>query len=290
MDLHQLHTFQLVALYKSFSRAAQELNLTQPAVTLQIKNLERELGELLINRLGRTLVLTPAGEVFLTYTQRILNLKDQAVENVRLFSNERGRLTIGAGSTTTIFRLPEILKIFHQSYPLVEIRIRNGDSGLITGLVNENAVDLGFVTTLPQDGNLFTLPIFQDRIWLIAPKSYPSQISTGQLGEESLILFRSGSGFRRFLEEQFQHHQFVPRVTMELESIEAIIRLVQSGLGLAFLPEIAVKEELRDGALRKVIIKDWNALTRQTYLIYHYEKYLTWPIKAFLQQVSGKIS
>jgi DNA-binding transcriptional LysR family regulator len=288
MEIHQLRTFQLVSVYKSFTRAAEELNLTQPAVTLQIKGLEQELGELLFDRLGRSLALTPAGEVFLAYVQQILNLADQAVETIRQFSNERGRLTIGAGTTTSIFRLPEILRLYHRSYPQIEIRIRNGDSDLISRLVLENGVDLGFVTTLAPTGNLETLPIFRDRIWLVGPGNFPPQITGKDLGLESLILFRSGSGFGRFLGDQFRKYQFTPRVTMELESIEAIIRLVQSGLGMAFLPEIAVKEELESGVLRKVDIEGWDVFARQTFLIYRRDKYLTWPIKTFLQQISGK--
>ena len=128
MELTQLRSFMLVAAETSFSKAAEILHLTQPAVTLQIKNLEDELGELLIERRGRSLVLTPAGEVFLEFAKQIINLADIAVETVHQFSSIRGRLTIGAGTTTTIFRLPTILKSYRETYPQIEIRIRNGDS------------------------------------------------------------------------------------------------------------------------------------------------------------------
>lgn len=286
MDLNQLKTFQLVASYKSFSKAAEEVHLTQPAVTLQIKHLENELGELLLERLGRTLAVTPAGEVLLIYSQQILNLTEQAADAIRQFSQVKGRLTIGAGSTNTIFRLPEILRAYRQKHPQIEIRIRNGNSDLITTLVLENAIDLGLVTTIESHSGLEIVPLFRDPIQLVAPDGYPEFIQAEALEQESLILFRSGTGFRRFLEELFRQYQFSPRTFMELESIEAIIRLVQSGLGLAFLPEVAVSEGLQNGSLQAVAVKDWDIPRRQTHLIYRRDKYLGWPIKAFLDEIT----
>lgn len=293
MELNQLQSFILVANFNSFSKAAEILHLTQPAITHQIKNLEQELGEVLIERRGRSLLLTPAGEVFLEYARQISNLTDAARETIHHFTSARGRLAIGAGTTNTIFRLPDILKNYRQNHPQVEIRIRNGDSELISRLVSENAVDLGLVTTVNPALILETKPLFCDRILLAAPPGFSkTQLTMKELEAESLILFRSGSGFRRFLDERFYQYQFIPNVTMELESIEAIIRLVASGLGLAFLPEIAVREDLTGSGLRQIEIIGWDPMIRHTYLIYRRDKYLTWPMKAFFQQLrieNGKI-
>lgn len=286
MDLNQLKTFQTIAAFRSFSKTAEKLNLTQPAVTLQIKNLETELGELLIDRLGRTISLTPAGEVFLSYAQQILNLSEEACQTIQQFSNQRGRLTIGAATTTTIFRLPEILHQYRQKYPRIEIKIRNGASKLINNLVYENAVDLGLVTTTDLSLNLNTQPVFEDQIWLLGPPEFPSEIMISDLEKQPLILFGEGSGFRRFLEDNFSHYQFTPRVSMELESIEGIIRFVQCGHGLAFLPEIAVKEEVSKKTLKRILIKGWETMTRKTFLIYRRDKYLTWSVKAFLETLN----
>ncbi|MCL6591919.1 MAG: LysR family transcriptional regulator [Firmicutes bacterium] len=285
MELNQLRSFCLIAESKSFSRAAEKLHLTQPAVTLQIKNLEEELGQLLFERLGHTLGLTAAGEVLLGYARQILNLTETATETIRQFCESRGRITIGAGTTNTIFRLPRILQKYREAHPQVEIRIRNGASDLIGKLVYENAVDLGLVTTINPEFNVNTVPLYQDRISLIAPRGYGSRITKAELEEKSLIMFRAGSGFHQFLMERFHKQQYNPNVTMELESIEAIIRLVQSGLGLAFLPEIAVLPELKSGELIQVEVHDWPVMIRQTYLIYRRDKYLTWPIKAFLSHL-----
>ncbi|MGE5607359.1 MAG: LysR family transcriptional regulator [Bacteroidota bacterium] len=287
MELNQLRTFHLAATEHSFSKAAQLLHLTQPAVTQQIKNLETELGEALFERLGRVLVLTPAGETLLTFAQPLLNLADQAFETVRQFTNERGRLTIGAGSTNTIYRLPNLLQHYHRDCPQVELRIRNGDSELITGLVYENAIDLGLITTINNNfpSVIQATPLFKDGIWLVAPPNYPLSMTPTELAAESLILYRAGSGFRRYLEDQFRSQRFTPKVTMELESIEAIIRLVRCGLGLAFLPEIAVKEEIANGVLKAIKVEGWPEFYRQTHLILRKDKYLTWPIKTFLKLI-----
>lgn len=287
MELNQLQSFILVATLNSFSKAAEILHLTQPAITHHIKNLEQELGEVLIERRGRTLLLTPAGEVFLEYARQISNLTDAARETIHHFTSSRGRLTIGAGTTNTIFRLPDILKSYRQTHPQVEIRIRSGDSDLISRLVSENAVDLGLVTTVNPALNLETISLFSDRILLAAPPGFPKgQVDMKELESQSLILFRSGSGFRRFLDDRFYQYQFIPNVTMELESIEAIIRLVASGLGLAFLPEVAIRDELADAELRQVEILGWEPMIRHTYLIYRRDKYLTWPMKSFFQQLN----
>ncbi len=289
MELNQLLSFTLVASSESFSKAAGMLHLTQPAVTRQIKCLEEELGQLLMERRGRSIVLTPAGAVFLEYAKQIINLVERAQEAIHQFTSSRGRIIIGAGTTTTIFRLPDILKHYHQSYPQIEVRIRNGDSELISRLVYENAVDLGLVTTINSSLHLVTRPLFTDRILLVAPPRFNrQQLTIAELESESLIQFRSGSGFRRFLDEHFQQHRFVPKVTMEMDSIEAIIRLVISGLGLAFLPEIAIAEDLATGQLNQINIADWSPMTRQTFLIYRQDKYLTWPIKAFFEQTKIK--
>jgi DNA-binding transcriptional LysR family regulator len=286
MELNQLQSFILVATLNSFSKAAETLHLTQPAITHQIKNLEEELGEVLIERRGRSLVLTPAGEVFLGYAKQIGNLTNAARETVHHFTSVRGRLTIGAGTTNTIFRLPDILKNYRQNHPQVEIRIRNGDSDLISRLVSENAVDFGLVTTVTPSLNLETKSLFSDQIVLVAPPDFSkTEFTMKELEAESLILFRSGSGFRRFLDERFYQCQFIPNVTMELESIEAIIRMVAGGLGLAFLPEVAVGKELSEAELRQVVITGWETMIRYTYLIYRRDKYLTWPMKAFFQQL-----
>jgi DNA-binding transcriptional LysR family regulator len=286
MEISQLNTFRLVATYRSFSKAAAELHLTQPAVTMQIKHLEAEMGEVLLDRTGRTIELTVAGEIFLTYIHQILNLTEQAAETVRQYSNLKGRITIAAGTTNTIFRLPRILQDYHRQHPQVEIKIRNGDSKYTTQLVYDNAVDLGLVTTInPSDTSFQVLPVYKDPIWLIAPKDYPAQITASDLEKESLILFRAGSGFQNFLDVNFRQNGFIPKAAMEMESIEAIIRLVHSGLGLAFLPEIAVREELAKRGVQKVDIVSWAPMYRQTFLIYRNDKYLTWPVKAFLEMI-----
>jgi DNA-binding transcriptional LysR family regulator len=285
MEIGQLRAFQLVASLGSFSKAALELHLTQPAVTRQIKNLEQELGEMLINRLGRSLALTPAGEVFLSYAQQILNLSELALTTLRQFSKERGRLTIGAGTTNVIFRLPEILKEYHREYPQVDVRIRSGDSDLISRFVCENAIDLGLVTTIQPNPALDVIPLFTDRILLVAAIDRPARLTPAQLEGESLILFRSGSGFRHFLDQQFREHQFTPKTSIELESMEAIIRLVQSGLGMAFLPEVAIREEITRGKLQPVVVAGWRIPARTTHLIRRIDKYLSWPVRAFLDLV-----
>ena len=156
MQLVQLEAFVTVARIGSFTQAADVLHLTQPAVTRQIASLELELQIKLFDRMGRHIQLTAAGEALIEYAQRMLQLEmdaRQAVMDIR--SGETGRLRIGASSALATYVLPDLLKSFRGVRPLVEISMHTGLSSQVIGMLRENAVDIGFVTSETTDG-LFT--------------------------------------------------------------------------------------------------------------------------------------
>ncbi|NLG84805.1 MAG: LysR family transcriptional regulator [Firmicutes bacterium] len=288
MELHQLRIFLKVIEHASFSRAAAALHLTQPAVSQQIRALEEELGLELLQRIGRTIRPTKAGEVLLEYARNILTLAEKGERALAEFRAERrGRLILGAGNTNITFRLPPLLQEYRRREPGVEVVVKAGNSHQLLALLDEGQIDVALVTS-PVEGRAFHfIPLFHDEIILILPPEHPFG-GKGSLTPEDLpgvpaILFARGSGFRRFLDNAFARAGYRPEVLMELESIEGIKRLVQIGLGLSFLPRVAVEEELKGGSLRTLPVAGLVPATRTTHAVYRPEPFLPTPLRAFLE-------
>ncbi|MCL6613266.1 MAG: LysR family transcriptional regulator [Firmicutes bacterium] len=287
MELHQLRIFIQVIENAGFTRAAAALHLTQPAVSQQIRALEEELGLELVRRVGRTVRPTKAGEILLEHARTILAVAEGGKAALAEFRAERrGRLVLGAGNTTITFRLPPLLREYRRREPSVEVVVRAGNSNELLALLEEDRLDVALVTS-PIEGRAFhTIPLFHDEIVLILPADHPLCGRTG-LGPEDLlgvpsILFARGSGFRRFLDEAFARAGYRPQVVMELESVEGIKRLVQIGLGLSFLPRIAVEEELDEGSLRTLPVAGLVPAIRTTHAIHRRAQFLPAPLRAFL--------
>src|SRR5690554_940654 len=269
MEFYTLKTFILLAQNGSFSQTAKLLHLTQPAVSQQIKGLEAEFNQILFERKGKTTQLTPAGQLLLPYAQRISLLLSETINMMLEFKGEGEGLCIGAGTTTIIFRLPEIIRDFKLLSPGSELKIKVGTSKEITELVLNGSVDFGLVTTAPSD-KLQSIPLYRDEILLVTPVLwYPpfTPLRFSDLEETPLILFSQGSGFQDFLDAFFRAHNFQAKVVLELDNIEGIKQMVKSGLGLSFLPKIAVVNELGTKDLLTLKLADLDSLYRTTYLI-----------------------
>lgn len=285
IDFSTLQTFLLLAETGSFSQTARIQHLTQPAVSHQIKILEEELGQILVERRGRHTRLTPAGELFLPYAQRILGLYAEGKNLLADFRGKGGRFSLGAGTTTIIFRLPDLLQKFREQFPETDLVIKAGNSREITDLTLHGTVDFGLVTTPAPAGKLKSIPLYQDQILLVTPPDWKNscgELHLVDLENEPLILFPRGSGFRDFLELTFRTHHFLPKVTMELDSIEGIKQMVSIGMGLSFLPEVALNPELANGELKTFKVTDLENLHRTTYLIYLPERSWTAAMKGFV--------
>ncbi|MGQ9779287.1 MAG: LysR family transcriptional regulator [Bacillota bacterium] len=288
MELHQLRIFLQVVENASFSRAAAALHLTQPAVSQQIRALEDELGLELVRRVGRTVRPTKAGEVLLEHARTILAMVERGKAALAEFRAERrGRLILGAGNTTITFRLPPLLREYRRREAAVEVVVKAGNSHELLALLEEGQLDVALVTS-PGKGRAFrSIPLFHDEIVLILPADHPLNARVGLTPEDLLgvpsILFARGSGFRRFLDETFARAGYRPEVVMELESVEGIKQLVQIGLGLSFLPRIAVEAELKEGSLRTQPVAGLVPALRTTHAVYRPEQFLPAPLRAFLE-------
>lgn len=284
MDFLTLRIFLLLSETGSFSKTANILHLTQPAVSHQIKTLEHEVNQVLFARKGRSARLTPAGQLFLPYAQQILTLLTEGKTLLAEYGGEYGRLSIGAGTTTIIFRLPDLLQKYKNRFPGIELAIKAGSSREIADLVLGGALDFGLITTPTHPGKIKSVPLYQDEILLVVPASWRpprSPLTLEDLKDKPLVLFPRTSGFREFLESTFRARQFHPRISLELDTIEGIKQMVRIGMGFSFLPKIAVSSEISAGELKTYPLAGLGDLHRTTYLIYLPDKVWTNAMKGF---------
>lgn len=267
MDIYQLSYFKKVADTRSISRAAEELFLTQPAVSKQIKALEEELGEKLFDRIGKKVVLTRTGKVFYDYASRILQTVSEAKTAVKDMSDKcAGELVVGTSDHISIHRLPEILKFYINAYPDVDLKLRCHRSETILEMVKDNRVDLGIVTLPDTEAKLVTKKIWNDPMSLVCPKGHPlgtlNRITLRDVVPYGMILPEPDTTTRKMIETAFVHKKLVPNVAMEVAYIETIKSLVKAGLGISILPDKAIEQEVKAGLLVKSEISDAGFLRK----------------------------
>jgi DNA-binding transcriptional LysR family regulator len=244
LNLDYLKTFVAVVERGSFSAAADHLQLTQPAVSLQIRQLEKSLGTVLIERVGRVARATVAGEELLAPAAGIDAAVTSAMSAVSRHATEgKGRVRIGTGATACIFLLPPILTHLRQRFPNLEITVTTGNTAEIVKAVEDNLLDVGLVTMPVSSRSLYITPVMDDEFVLVAPAGMPlpTRITAAALSTRPVILFEPGGNTRRIADEWFARSGTKLRPVMSLGSVEATKAMVGVGLGCAILPELAVR-------------------------------------------------
>ncbi|HWI62566.1 MAG TPA: LysR family transcriptional regulator [Symbiobacteriaceae bacterium] len=293
MDIQELEAFWWIAKTGSFNRAAEKLYLTQPSVTARIQTLEKELGQPLFERKPRGVRLTDAGRVLLPHAERVLSDIRKARQAVSdLGSATGGTLMVGSALTTSTYSLPEVLAKFKAAYPLVEVAVRTGRSQQIQQLVLDDTVPLGFVhSPLVNHPEIEAIPLYSEAIVLVVHPGHAlagrSEVTAEQLASEAFITSDRASGYWSLVDQFWAHSGIAPRVTMELDSIEATKRMVMYGLGLAMLPQGTVEGELKTKQLVVVPVTGTGHLTRQTILIHRKGKVWSGITRGFLEILSA---
>ena len=252
MDLDQLRGFLETARQKSFTRAAERLFLTQPAISLQVKALETELGERLFERHGKRVILTEAGRMLMRKAQEIFETVEAARQEMADLRELRvGRVCVGASDTNCAYVLPRPVSAYRKAYPGVEIRLIDRMSPGVERLVMDGVVDLGLATLPVSEPRLESDPLFDREDVVIFPPGHPlarsHTIALKDLGSYPLLLLQRGSTSRALMDRSFLEAGLVADVAMELGSIEVMKRFVEIGLGIALVPKIAVSSEVREG-------------------------------------------
>lgn len=245
LNLDHLVTFRMVISRGSFSGAAEALGISQPAVSLQIRQLEQVFQVRLIERTSRGIKPTPAGMTLSEHSMKIDAAVGAAVESVSLHSDEiTGTVVVGTGATACIHLLPPLLQQLRLRHPLLKVDVRTGNTSDIVRGVEENRIDIGLVT-LPAAGKCLSVsPLGTDEFVVIMEKDLSGRsakaLSPDDLLPLPLIIFEPGSGTRSLIDEWFRDAGYAARPVMELGSIEAIKRMVRAGLGYSIVPRMAV--------------------------------------------------
>ena len=288
MEMHPLRVFLTVAAERSFSRAAEKLLRTQPAVSLAIQRLEAEMGEKLIDRSAKDLLLTDAGQIVLDYARRFENLQGD-LENAmaELRDKSSGRLTIGANESSTLYLLDHIER-YRALYPKIKVQVRRSQSSRIPVELLEGDLELGVASYDPEDDRLATQVIYTDALaFIVSPRhrfARRRSVSIAELGEETFVAHNVVSPYREVVLREFRRHKVPLRMDVEMPTLETIRSLVASGEGVAFLPRMAVRQDVESGALREIHVKELH-VERKVRLLYAKARTLSHAARAFLELV-----
>jgi DNA-binding transcriptional LysR family regulator len=274
ITIQQMDALVRVIEMRSFSRAAKGMNVTQPALTKHIKNLEDAVGFRVADRGYAGITLTREGRLLYDYARRILKLRDEAREkimNSRL--NEDGNIYISASTIPATYILPCVLSGFRRSAPGIKAYIRVGDSEEVIEMILDGRAEMGFIGKNPSSAKLIAEPIWKDTLILAVPAGHrwPGRISLRELEDEPFVIREKGSGSRETLEKYLKGRKDsgLSRMNIvgELGSSEAVKEAVISGLGVSIISIHAVRRELEQGILRQVEIKGFR-IERNFHLIY----------------------
>jgi DNA-binding transcriptional LysR family regulator len=289
MEIDQVETFLAVATFGGFHRAAEALRVSQPAVSARIKALEESLGVVLFARSRRGLTLSDAGKTLRPYAEQLLRtaaLARQAVHELQPASGSP--LQIAAALSISVYFLPDVLKHFQRQHPKVIVTIRSGHSKEVLDMVLAEEADIGLARSLHHP-EVETLSLRDDPLLLVAHPAAGSQFRRRARLEEvaswPLISYDRGSSDWTLTHSMFRSAGLVPTIAMEADSIETAKRMVERGLGLAFLPQLAVGQEIRSRKLIAIKILDAEPLRRSLDVIHPRRRPLRAEARAFLQTV-----
>jgi DNA-binding transcriptional LysR family regulator len=276
LDNFRLVVFRAVAGQLSFRKAAEELYLTQPAVSLQIKALEEDIGVQMFDRTGAHIVLTEAGKVLLKYSQQASALLAQAEQKIAALSGDRaGELALGASTTIAQYVLPRLLGDFTREHPRVHLTLISGNTEQIVSAVEEQKIALGFIEGPARSRDVKTEPFLEDELVLIVSAAHEwaelKSISCSEIATVPLLMRERGSGTRRVVEMALEQHGVKLnslRIVMELDSTEAIKSAVEAGLGIGFVSRWAIAKDLRLDNSFKIVEINGLRIKREFLLTY----------------------
>ncbi|PKO37387.1 MAG: LysR family transcriptional regulator [Betaproteobacteria bacterium HGW-Betaproteobacteria-6] len=251
LTLRQLQIFVVAARHLSYARAAEELHLTPPAVSMQLKQLEDNVGLPLFERLGRGVALTAAGELLVHHALRVLGeIKDAEANLLAMLGAETGQLSVGLVSTAKYF-MPRLLARFAQLHPGIEVQFSVGNRESLLQKLQDNAIDLAVMGRIPTEIDAHAEPMASHPYVLIGPADHAlrgaHRFDLHELRQETFLLREEGSGSRRVAEEMFKNHLFTPPRTISMGSNETIKQAVMAGMGISLISLHTLPLELKTG-------------------------------------------
>jgi LysR family transcriptional activator of glutamate synthase operon len=261
MDLHQLRVFQAACKSEGFTRASQQLHLSQSTVSQHIKQLEEELGCPLFLRVGKRVLVTEAGSLLLQYIEKIFHdLKNAEMAVREMSAIKRGAVRLGVGGTTLTYRLPHVLGDYNRRFPDIELIVLTGTTEFLLDAVKSQHVDLAIVMSTPAPpAGMKVSPLGREELVVVLNREHPlarkSTLAPADLASLRFILYEKNTAMQDLIDGYFESLGVAPRIAMEVESIEAIKSLIRAGLVASILPLCAVGAPARGDQLRVMRVK-----------------------------------
>jgi len=285
MNLYHLKTFYFTAKYKSLTKAAEFLCITQPAVTKQIKQLQSHYNLKFLDIIGKRVILTDAGLNLYTIAEKIFDMESQAEEAIKDFQEyNKGKISILASESFGSYHIPFIICDFKKTRPEISISIQTATNKDIIESISELKEDIGFISAPVQNPKISVHEILEDEIVLVASPnckfSDTKELNPLDLEGKDIIMHEQGSVIRKVVDAFLKKNKVNVCTKYEISNSEAIKKLVESNMGMAFLTKSIISKELRTGELVAIPVPDRN-FKRKYYMIYHSEKYFSKPLKEF---------
>jgi LysR family hydrogen peroxide-inducible transcriptional activator len=284
MELHQLRYFVSVAETGNFTRAAERSSISQPSLSQQIINLEKELKHKLFHRLGRKAVLTEAGTVFLERARRILFEVDDTTRELQDSPGLERKITVGAITTLAPYLMPQLLALCHTRLPHLQVNMREDFRADLTKAVIEGELDLAIVSLPVKDPRISVEPLFEETLQLVVGKPHPlaskPHVTTDDLINERWILLGSGSSLASQIRRFCGDHNFEPKIGYHCAQVATVKALVALGVGVSVLPQIALSADDRSRLISKTLSD--RSPTRQIGIIRHLQRYQSLGAEQFI--------
>ena len=284
MTLRHMKIFEAVFRHSNITKAAEELHLAQPSVSVAVRELEEYYGICLFERLGRRIVPTELGKEFYGYALHIVSLFDEMEQKIRNW-DALGVIRIGASITMGTHILPPLLKQYQALYPELRTEVTIGKSAVIEQHILENKIDIGLIENQSEHPDINVLPFMEDYMQAIVAPDHPlakySQVTLEQLAQYPFLMREKGSAGREILDACFALEQITVHPLWESASTQAIVRGVAEGLGVAVLPCLLVRKNIEEHTVKMIPFP--QPLTRKLNLIWHRSKYLTDNMNAFIE-------
>jgi DNA-binding transcriptional LysR family regulator len=290
MDFDQLVTFLEVAKLGSFSRAGQKVFRSQSAVSAQIRQLEHEYGDRLLDRSGKDVSLTPAGRVLFAYAERLLQMRDESRLAVADHGTApRGKLVIGANEATCLYVLPDVFAKYCSLYPGVQLSIYRNFSYKIVEKLENGTIDVGIVTLPVKSPSLKTHPIFRDQLmWMVHPQNALAKhdvVSIEEIAKQPILLPKTGYT-RRLMDKLFRPFVNQLQIQMELPSVGMIKSFVAAGMGVSLISASFARDQVLAGRVKLIACRDKDEeLWRELGLAYRRDRTLTRATTTFIAAV-----
>ena len=286
MEVRDLQVFISVARHLNYTRAGEEVHLSQPSVSIRIRQLEAELGVKLFEQLGKKVALTDAGFLLMPYAQRVITAVQDAEHAIQdLQGLHQGSLRIGASTTPGMYIIPKTIARFKERYPKIDIHLGIKDTREIEAGIIRNEFDFGFVGGHLIGDEIDVLPWLIDELILIVPPGHyltkKKSVSKVDLEREQFVFRESGSATRATVIHHLENSGLKVQTVMEMENPESLKKAVQSGLGIAFISKFAVESELKARTLVTPRIPGFQ-ISRNLKIVHRKDKHLSHAARTFI--------